>query len=256
MEGSMKEKTWREDWKLFFNIILRPIIFFPLALVLILIWVNYACEDSLSNNVKAIFDFFIAFFTGIASTQAMDKLNKDKDETKIKIKASSAIRNLFNINEKLKNIIGRIKVQASIEEIRNLVIILQEDVNNAKEDWGDIVDISQITNFQEELSKLNREKEELLLQYNKSEGEKEEVKKQLDAKIKEKNNLEVRFNLFKATNKLDALGNLGTGAPADLGHGLKYCAKCGSPFAVLPSGTSVGWDSNLSLCRKCVEKDK
>ncbi len=236
-------EEWTEEWMSYFFSFFRLYVLIPVGIVLLFIFYGNIIDE----KSRVILEIFIAFFGGIAGTQFVVYLNKKSAKKEIRQKASSAIRNLYNIEERLKNVIGRIKVDSDIGEIRNLVIMLQANVNNAKDDWNDIIDISEIDKYREKRIKAGQEKEELLKKINDDKSEKENLSEELKNKDLEIEKIQAGFDNYKNTNNLNMLGDVSV-SPS-LNHiGSYICERCHEPYYRTRISVGVGQDF---VCEKC-----
>ena len=216
--------------------------------------VNFLYEGDHKEILQLILEVLAVVFSGFAGTQFMNYLNKKSAKSELKLKATGAIRNLINIEERLKNIIGRIKVDSGIEEIRNLVVILQADVNTAKDDWNDIIDISEVDNYRKKMIKAEREKEKLLKKIDESKSENSNLTEELEKKDKEIEKIQENFDDYKSENNLGALGNVSVSPSlspsASYSLGSYICEKCHKPIKASAT-TIMAPIKGHYICEEC-----
>jgi len=262
MNDQFKEKTFTEEYKFYLMSLFRAPVIIPILLIILFAYIN---KDGDSEKLWVVLEMLIAFFGGIASTQFMKYLNKKSEGSKIRLKASGAIRNLIGIDDKLKNIIGRIKAKGNMKEIRNLAIILQSDISDAKDDWGDIVDIGEINKYRGKITIEKQEREQierLLEKINESKyKEGDSLKKEGDLlkKLKEKDleieKIQAGFDNYKSTNNLNMLGDVSASLSlsptvnASYLLGQNICEKCHKPYN--PTTVSLATEKQNFICEKC-----
>ena len=246
-----------EDWISYLVSFFRLPVLIPIGIVLLFVYYG----EAVNETSREILEILIAFFGGVAGTQFMIYLNKKSVKKEIKQKASSAIRNLYDIEERLKNIIGRIKVDSNIREIRNLVVILQANVNNAKDDWSDIIDISEIDKYREKRIKAGRQKEELLKKIDESKSENSDLIEELEKKDKEIEKIQEDFDNYKSENNLGTLGDISVSPSlsqivnASYSLGQYVCEKCHKPY--YPTTVSpLTIEKQNFMCEECKTQEE
>lgn len=180
----------------------------------------------------------------------MDHLNKKTEGLKIRIKAAGAIRNLINIDDKINNIIGRIKIKVGIDEIRNLAIMLQMDISNAKDDWNDIVDMREINSYKERIIFEKQEREQLLREITESKSQNTGLLEKLNEKDKKIEKIQVEFDNYKNKNNLNMLGSMSIPISTDSFQiGSNICEKCHKSYIDFRGPLITG--AEQYLCDEC-----
>lgn len=256
MNDLFKEKPLLKEYKFYLESFLRLSVLIPIVLVLLFAAINFFYKGEHKEILQLILEALVVVFSGFAGTQFMNYLNKKSAKSELKLKATGAIRNLINIEERLKNIIGRIKVDSDIGEIRNLVVILQADVNTAKDDWNDVIDISEVDNYRKKMIKAEQEKEELLKKNDESKSENSNLTEELEKKDKEIEKIQEDFDNYKSENNLGALGDVSVSPSlsptvnASYSLGQYVCEKCHKQYYPTTVSLPITGKQNF-MCEEC-----
>lgn len=262
MWNPFKDKEFKKEWDIAFKSVFRPQVLIFLGMAILFMGISYESENS---KIRIFLELFLVIISGIATASIVSYWDKKTKDAKVKLKGSSAIRNLANIDEKLKNIIGRIKTFSSerenkkmkrdLGEIRNLAVMLLLDVQNAKDDWGDIIDsreLRELEKYERQLDKVVQEKKNLMTENN-------ENKEEIEKKDEEIEKIQKDFNDYKYKNNLDMIGGatistLGyTPNNADIAvNGLNIA----STYSICSNCGKLDYNLNKEkLCSECANKN-
>jgi hypothetical protein len=199
LEAEKQGSVWSNlgnEWKLYIAIFLKPLIIIPAMLSFFSLYYDYA-TDIADKRFSFALNAFAAVALAIAGGSLYDALKSLTGDTILIKKGLSAVRNLSLARHKTKNIAGRTKQGATLEEIKNLLTLLEKDIANATQEWNDILPgveykeeiYTILAEKENELEIAQNEKEQLKTQMEKDkelgESEKEKLRKNIEKKDKE-----------------------------------------------------------------------
>jgi len=266
--GSTSWKLWTE-WKIFLRGFLRAPVIIPLAFTVVALFL--ANKESADRTLSLVLQIIAALLVAISGKFFYDVIRNVFEGNILIKKGLSAVRNLALARIKTNNISDRAKANASTEEIRNLLSLLEKDIANATQEWNDILPgvnkleevYTLLAEKEAELAHREKEKEQLTKQFKEekelSGKEKEDLKKVLAEKERKISDLsyEISSLRLKTEPLIVASGTFagGTSFP-DIFNApifgsssvLKQCKECGSWFSS-PCGFG-------ELCNDCLSKSE
>jgi hypothetical protein len=165
-----------------------------MPLILVILSLYFANKSDIGKTLSIVLQIIAALLFAIASGYFYDVVRNVSGSNILNKKGRSAVRNLVTARLKTKNISDRAKENASAEEIRNLLSLLEKDIANATQEWNDIIPgvdsievvYTLLAEKEGELELAKKEKENLVTQMKDekelSESEKENLRKLLEEK--------------------------------------------------------------------------
>lgn len=252
--SSALRKLWNE-WKIFLWGFFRPLVIMPLAITVVFLII--ANKEDVDRTLSLVLQIIAALLTAIAGKFFYDVIRNVFESNILIKKGLSAVRNLALARSKTKNISDRVKTNATSEEIKNLLALLEKDIANATQEWNDILPgVSKI----EEVYTLLAEKE---LESELVKREKEQLNKQLleEKQLSQQEQENLKKNLVDKNKKISELTNeinklrVATGSLSVSGSAFpvknpyweqlysllfsKKCAKCGKLFRPKLEGQQI-----------------
>jgi flagellar biosynthesis protein FliQ len=184
-------KFWNE-WRIFLWGFFRPLVIIPLVVTVVSLII--ANKKDVDKTLSLVLQIVAALLAAIAGKFFYDVIRNVFESNILVKKGLSAVRNLALARTKTKNISDRAKANASAEEIRNLLSLLEKDIANATQEWNDIIPgvdsievvYTLLAEKEGELELAKKEKENLVTQMKDekelSESEKENLRKLLEEK--------------------------------------------------------------------------
>ncbi|MCJ7496525.1 MAG: hypothetical protein MUO78_00075 [candidate division Zixibacteria bacterium] len=181
-----------KEWRIFLWGFFRPLVIIPLAVTVVSLII--ANKKNVDKTLSLVFQIVAALLVAIAGKFFYDVVKNVFESNILVKKGLSAVRNLALARTKTKNISDRVKTNATSEEIKNLLSLLEKDIANATQEWNDIlpgvgsieVVYTLLAEKEGELELAKKEKENLVTQMKDekelSESEKEKLKKLLEDK--------------------------------------------------------------------------
>lgn len=156
-----------DSWIALFSGIFHVGVILPIAVASLALY--YANMQGIDQSLRLALQIVASFTAAFAGAGFRNAWNEHYGNTILLKKGQSAVRNLSLARRSAKNIAQRLTLGASQEEVKNLVVLLEDDIANAVQEWNDIIPgIQEIENSflrmsetQMELEKTLREKEEL-----------------------------------------------------------------------------------------------
>ena len=91
------------------------------------------------ENLSLILSIAASIFTSIFGALCYDRYKEISGNTVLVKKGQGAVRSLYIIVEKIKNISLRISKSKNIEEAENLLSLVEKDVSNSIKEWTDVL---------------------------------------------------------------------------------------------------------------------
>lgn len=262
-----------EEWATIISILFRFGVFIPLLVSIFALY--YAYSEAANKSYSLFLNILAAVSVGVASAFLFDSFNKIMGNTIIIKKGASAVRNLSQVRQNIKNIVDRIKESASMDEIKNLLVRLEKDVANATQEWNDIlpgvdkieVVYSLLYEKEKDLDTASQRNKELIGELKEKVSEstqdteaKESLRQELEIN---KNMIEdlkkeisrLQYSTSMVTSATGATGTSGSFGTTGQGHWekvltdalFKKCKECGNDY--IPRGLMAG-----GLCDNCIAK--
>jgi len=218
------------QWVIFLNIIFQPLFILAVILAILTMYLSYNTAD---KSLSIYLYILSGLLTSIVGAVYYDNFTNISGNTVLIKKGKGAVRNLFLLIDRIRNISARSKDNAADEEIRNLLGFIEKDVYNSIQEWTDVIpeiaDVQAYTNFITEkeneineiknlLSVFEAENEELYKQANEVNGlkvEKEKLEKEkenllMQLKYSELELSQIKHALNKAITASSTLTSLTT----------------------------------------------
>lgn len=266
--GSTSWKLWTE-WKIFLRGFSRAPVIIPLAFTVVALFL--ANKESADRTLSLVLQIIAALLVAISGKFFYDVIRNVFESNILIKKGLSAVRNLALARIKTNNISDRAKANASTEEIRNLLSLLEKDIANATQEWNDILPgvnkleevYTLLAEKEAELAHREKEKEQLTKQFKEekelSGKEKEDLRKVLAEKESKISDLsyEISSLRLKTEPPIVASGTFaaGTSFPTTfnvpiVGSGsiLKQCKGC--------KGWFYSSDFFRELCNDCLSESE
>ncbi|MDO8723432.1 MAG: hypothetical protein Q7J31_14580 [Syntrophales bacterium] len=262
-----------EEWATIISILFRFWVFIPLLVSISAIY--YAYSESANKSYSLFLNILATVSAGVASAFLFDSIKEIMGNTIIIKKGASAVRNLSQARQNIKNIVDRIKESASLDEIKNLLVRLEKDVANATQEWNDIlpgvdnieVVYSLLYEKEKDLDTANQRNKELkeglkekLSESAKGTEAKESLHQELEINKRKIEDLKKEISRLQystsmvasATGATGTSGSFGTTGPGYWEKRLKdalfqKCKECGNDYIHI--GLMDG-----GLCDKCIAK--
>lgn len=236
-----------EEWKSFGTLFLRPLTFITAGIAAGALY--FANAPEMDKTASFILQIASSILLAIAGGSFYDAFKGLTGSTLLEKKGDSAVRNLSLVRLKIKNISYRIKEEASPEETRNSLSLLEKDIANATQEWNDILPgVDRI----EEIYTVLEEKE---YEYEVAEKEKtslnEKIKKLNELETKEKGILKTKIEekekeVLRLSQEIEKLRLTTTSFPLS-GFGLgSYIPHSGGGLRGLQSTLYIS-----KVCSKC-----
>jgi hypothetical protein len=262
-------KLWNE-WRIFLWGFFRPLVIIPLVITVVSLII--ANDKDVDRTLSLVLQIIAALLAAIAGKFFYDVIRNVFESNILVKKGLSAVRNLSLARVKTKIISDRAKQNATTEEIRNLLSLLEKDIANATQEWNDIlpgvdkleVVYTLLAEKESELEHIEKQKEQLNKQLVErgelSDKEIGNLKKMLDEKESKISDLSYEISRLRLkTEPLVATASgtypLGSGVHTILGtpifgggYTFKKCETCGKIFS-----TS---DFLQKLCPYCLSKNQ
>ena len=262
-------KLWNE-WRIFLWGFFRPLVIIPLVVTVVSLII--ANKKDVDRTLSLVLQIVAALLAAIAGRFFYDVIRNVSESNLLKKKGLSAVRNLSLARVKIKSISDRVKGNASVEEIKNLLSLLEKDIANATQEWNDILPgidkleevYTLLAEKEGELEHTEKQKDQLNKQFVEtkelSDKERGNLKKMLDEKESRISDLSYETSRLRLKTEplVTAAGGtylLGSGVHTILGtpiwgsgDTLKKCETCGSFFS-----TS---DFLQELCPDCLSKNQ
>jgi hypothetical protein len=160
------------EWLNFFRLLFNPWFFFLLIIIVLIFLFSYLTVSD--KKIVLVLNIVASIFTAFAGSIIYDRYKEITGNTILVKKGRGAVRSLFLIVEKVKNVSERLEKGASNTEAINILGLLEKDIVLATQEWTDVipglVDVELYSNIIKE-KELERDEKEF--QYN-------EVKQELD----------------------------------------------------------------------------
>ncbi len=268
-------KSLIEEWVIIISVIFRFLVVVPLGLSIFAMY--YASSPKADQSYSVFLNIVATILSGLAGAFIFDSINKVMGNTIIQKKGASAVRNLSQTRQNIKNIIDRIKADASTDEVQNLLSRLEKDVANATQEWNDI--LPGVAKIEEVYSLLHEKERELELENKRNkemakevsaqqtkEGEKEQLLKELQKSKARIESLTMEISRLQSSTSVVASTaatagttgvTFGFGAPGYMGfavgprRGLTVgrCTSCGDLY-------NPGGLMDQGKCPKCLALGK
>jgi len=141
--ASTKIRFWRlildqisPQWSIFFQILFQP---WAIVCILLSIGALFCSYDNKDKNLTLLLSIAASIFTSVVGALYYDRYKDISGNTVLVKKGAGAVRSLFLIVEKIKNVSLRANKSKNIEEIENLINLIEKDVSNSINEWTDVL---------------------------------------------------------------------------------------------------------------------
>lgn len=211
-ENKMAGNSIKYQWKIFYQLFLEP--WFVLIAIVSIVTIIYSYNTT-DKSLSLYLNIIACFLTSIAGAICYDRYTQINGNTVLVKKGKGAVRNLFLLMDRIRNISLRSKETTDNEEIRNLLGFIEKDVYNSIQEWTDVIptiaDVDQysiivlekereIKKIENRLSEVEIANKQLAVQANEAtslRGEKDILKREKEELLEKLNNFESELNKFK-----------------------------------------------------------
>jgi hypothetical protein len=173
------------QWSIFLQIVLQPGGIICIVSSAIAIILSYNSND---RNLSLILSIAASALTSVFGALCYDRYKEISGNTVLVKKGQGAVRSLYIIVEKIKNISLRAIKNKNFEETENLLSLVEKDVNNSINEWTDVLPNIVTSNAYTNIIIENIQKEESNL--NDEINRNNELQKQLNDTIEKLNQAE------------------------------------------------------------------
>ncbi len=190
-DKSTNESLWqllKPQWKIFGQVIGQPWVIISLFIFLPALILSYFVNN---KNLSLALSAVSSVFTAIMGAMCYDRYKQISGDTVLVKKGQGAVRSLFLIVEKIKNISVASNKRNNIEEIVNLLGLVEKDVVNSIQEWTDVIpvltdiQISQkiIEDKEKEITRIQFQYDEASKKYEEEKVSRSKEKEDLKEKI-------------------------------------------------------------------------